>query len=139
MGNSTAHGGVIVAGDPRVLIGDKGKGDGRPAPALAGTHRAALTQAASSGAPFCEECEAARRELARAPVPGSVDPNTQRIALRSAAVGGHAFCAECERARREMTAPPDPGAAQGTGLREAAISGAAFCEECERAAAAAHA
>ena len=44
LGDSTAHGGVIVAGNPTVLIG------GAPPP----TQAAALKAAATSGKPFCE-------------------------------------------------------------------------------------
>jgi uncharacterized Zn-binding protein involved in type VI secretion len=48
LGDSTAHGGVIVAGCPTVMIGTS-------------PQSATLTAAATSGAPFCEECEKARK------------------------------------------------------------------------------
>ena len=43
IGDNTAHGGVIVAGCPTVMIGEMGQG-------------AALAVAAQVGAPFCAEC-----------------------------------------------------------------------------------
>jgi uncharacterized Zn-binding protein involved in type VI secretion len=52
LGDSTAHGGKIVVGCPTVLIGTS-------------PQSFALTGAAASGAPFCEECEKARQELAK--------------------------------------------------------------------------
>lgn len=45
MGDLTAHGGTIVMGFPTVMIGDMGQGS-------------ALTAAAQTGAPFCEQCTA---------------------------------------------------------------------------------
>jgi uncharacterized Zn-binding protein involved in type VI secretion len=50
LGDSTAHGGVIVVGCPTVIIGDS-------------PQSFALTGAAASGQPFCEECEKARKAL----------------------------------------------------------------------------
>ncbi len=50
LGDPTSHGGVVVAGCPTVIIGSSGQG-------------ATLTAAATTGAPFCEECEKAREEL----------------------------------------------------------------------------
>ncbi len=52
IGDPTAHGGVIVAGEPTVIIGDS---------AQAGVMRAA----SQSGAPFCEECARARARAAQ--------------------------------------------------------------------------
>jgi uncharacterized Zn-binding protein involved in type VI secretion len=49
IGDPTAHGGVIVMGAPNVLIGEAGQGF-------------ALAGAAKSGAPYCEECEKARKK-----------------------------------------------------------------------------
>lgn len=43
MGDNTAHGGMIAIGFPTVMIGDTGQGN-------------ALTNAAKTGAPFCEKC-----------------------------------------------------------------------------------
>lgn len=68
IGDSTVHGGVIVAGCPTVLIGDTGQG-------------ATLKGAAADGTPFCEECEKAKKALAKleetpppnAPPEGSAD------------------------------------------------------------------
>lgn len=48
IGDSTSHGGVIVAGCPTVIIGTS-------------PQSFALTGAAASGAPFCEECEKAKK------------------------------------------------------------------------------
>ena len=50
VGDPTNHGGVIVVGCPTVLIGSSGQGG-------------ALTAAATTGAPFCEECEKAAEQL----------------------------------------------------------------------------
>ncbi len=50
IGDSTQHGGVIVAGCPTVIIGSSGQGE-------------TLSAAATTGAPFCEECEKAREQL----------------------------------------------------------------------------
>jgi uncharacterized Zn-binding protein involved in type VI secretion len=52
MGDPTAHGGVIVLGEPTVMIGEAG-GGGAGGGGAAG---AALTAAAKSGSPFCEIC-----------------------------------------------------------------------------------
>ncbi|WP_082662110.1 PAAR domain-containing protein [Terracidiphilus gabretensis] len=52
MGDPTAHGGVIVLGEPTVMIGEAG-GGGAGAGGAAG---AAMTAAAKSGSPFCEIC-----------------------------------------------------------------------------------
>ena len=50
VGDSTSHGGVVVAGCPTVIIGSSGQGE-------------TLTVAATTGAPFCEECERAKKQL----------------------------------------------------------------------------
>jgi uncharacterized Zn-binding protein involved in type VI secretion len=50
LGDQTDHGGSIVLGCPTVLIGASGQG-------------AALSAAAGTGAPFCEECEKAKKQL----------------------------------------------------------------------------
>lgn len=50
LGDPTAHGGVIVQGEPTVLIGSVSQG-------------AVLRAAARSGVPFCEECERARARM----------------------------------------------------------------------------
>lgn len=68
IGDPTAHGGVLVAGCPTVLIGESGQGS-------------TLRGAAKDGTPFCEECERLKKlkELeeqvapANAPPPGSAD------------------------------------------------------------------
>lgn len=68
IGDSTAHGGVIVAGCPTVLIGESGQG-------------ATLKGASADGTPFCEECEKAKKALLEkekvpppnAPPPGSAE------------------------------------------------------------------
>lgn len=49
LGDPTNHGGVIVAGCPTVIIGTSGQS-------------LTLKAAASSGTPFCEECEKARKQ-----------------------------------------------------------------------------
>lgn len=51
LGDPTAHGGVVVAGCPTVLIG-------------AAAQVVTLKAAASQGTPFCEECEKAKRAAA---------------------------------------------------------------------------
>jgi hypothetical protein len=68
IGDNTAHGGVIVAGCPTVLIGDAGGGGGGGGGgAGAGLSNAssfqdpaaqaqALINAARNGMPFCERC-----------------------------------------------------------------------------------
>ncbi len=68
IGDPTAHGGVLVAGCPTVLIGESGQG-------------ATLRGAAKDGTPFCEECERLKKlkeqaekvAPANAPPPGSAD------------------------------------------------------------------
>jgi uncharacterized Zn-binding protein involved in type VI secretion len=50
LGDPTNHGGSIVLGCPTVMIGSSGQGD-------------ALSAAATTGAPFCEECEKAKKKL----------------------------------------------------------------------------
>jgi uncharacterized Zn-binding protein involved in type VI secretion len=50
LGDPTAHGGVIVAGCPTVIIGTSGQS-------------LTLKAAAADGKPFCEECEKARKKL----------------------------------------------------------------------------
>ncbi|MBI4703215.1 MAG: PAAR domain-containing protein [Deltaproteobacteria bacterium] len=66
IGDPTAHGGVIVVGCPSVLIGDSGQG-------------CTLRLAAKSGAPFCEECERAKKqqekELLSPPPPNQPPPD----------------------------------------------------------------
>ena len=73
MGDMTAHGGVIVKGEPTVLIGDGGGGGGGGAGAaggagmmlpiaaeggdvLAQAMAQAMIAAAKDGKPFCEQC-----------------------------------------------------------------------------------
>lgn len=68
IGDPTNHGGVIVAGCPTVLIGESGQGY-------------TLRGAAVSGAPFCEECEKAKKEaekkaLEKAPPPNVPPPDS---------------------------------------------------------------
>ncbi len=74
MGDMTAHGGMITTGYPTVLIGEMSPGATIVIPKLVAIvvailkkelikptlQKGALLQAADSGAPFCEECEAAR-------------------------------------------------------------------------------
>lgn len=65
MGDNTAHGGVIVAGAPTVIIGDAGGGGGGGGAGMAssGAYQApaaqakALAAAARDGTPFCERCQ----------------------------------------------------------------------------------
>jgi hypothetical protein len=111
---------------------------------------AALKAASARGAPFCEECEKAKRELAAAKAKEEaedpVDAPTQAAALKGASARGAPFCEECEKAKRELAAAKAAGApeappaesavdgpAQAATLRSAAQSGAPFCEECEKA------
>jgi uncharacterized Zn-binding protein involved in type VI secretion len=81
MGDMCAHGGTIVLGQPNVLIGEMSPGapgtpagmaamanfmieihklPGGKAGALAARQTVTLSEAAVTGAPFCEICEAAR-------------------------------------------------------------------------------
>ena len=57
--DTTTHGGVIITGQPNVLIGDRG-GGGAPMSAVPATNpaaqAAALAEASMAGAPFCEIC-----------------------------------------------------------------------------------
>ncbi len=75
IGDMTAHGGVIVAGCPTVIIGDAGGGGGGGAGAGAGAGTAmprlaseggaadpagmakVLVAAGNTGTPFCEQCQ----------------------------------------------------------------------------------
>jgi uncharacterized Zn-binding protein involved in type VI secretion len=65
MGDSTAHGGVIVIGFPTVIIGDAGGGGG-PGMAMAkagamgnpAAQAKTMIAAAQEGAPFCAKCAA---------------------------------------------------------------------------------
>ncbi len=67
LGDSCAHGGKIVVGCPTVLIGDNSSGMPlsimlemvKVVPVLA--QKAAMKQAAETGAPFCEKCEAMKK------------------------------------------------------------------------------
>lgn len=52
LGDPTVHGGRIVVGCPTVLIGETGQGS-------------TLSGAAKDGTPFCEECEKAKKALAK--------------------------------------------------------------------------
>jgi uncharacterized Zn-binding protein involved in type VI secretion len=52
MGDPTAHGGIIVLGEPTVMIGEAGMGGAGGG----GAQGSALTAAAKSGTPFCEIC-----------------------------------------------------------------------------------
>lgn len=58
IGDPTAHGGVIVAGCPTVLIGSTAQG-------------VTLVSAAGPGTPFCEECEKAKRQAKQRQVSSS--------------------------------------------------------------------
>jgi len=139
MGDNTAHGGVITAGCPTVLIGESGGGGGAGGGAAVAAdsmgrsvnreaQRAVLQSAARSGAPFCEACERARR----AQMPPPVDPRPDL--LRRAAVSGTPFCEKCEAARREAEPPPvAANASQRTALEQASREGTPFCEACEEA------
>jgi uncharacterized Zn-binding protein involved in type VI secretion len=59
VGDATDHGGVIVEGCPTVVIGTTPQTE-------------ALTAAATTGAPFCEECEKAKRQLEEQKDPGDL-------------------------------------------------------------------
>lgn len=74
LGDPTVHGGRIVAGCPTVIIGDTGQGS-------------TLAGAAKDGTPFCEECEKAKKALAKElgeappenhPPPGSANSLTEQ-------------------------------------------------------------
>lgn len=103
---------------------------------------AALQQASRLGAPFCEECERARRQVQTAPpelpvFSPDLDAVLQARTLRQAAAAGIPLCEECvQAARRQPVAGPDLEAVhQAQALREAALAGNAFCEECAQLAA----
>jgi uncharacterized Zn-binding protein involved in type VI secretion len=68
MGDTTAHGGTIILGEPTVIIGETGGGGGGGSAAAPGSpsssQKVALATAANKGTPFCEECEEAKKELA---------------------------------------------------------------------------
>jgi uncharacterized Zn-binding protein involved in type VI secretion len=77
IGDSTVHGGVIVAGCPTVIIGES-------------SQSFTLRSAAASGTPFCEECEKAKKaaeekERKEPPPPNAPPPNS---AAPTAAGGG---------------------------------------------------
>ena len=140
MGDNTAHGGVIVAGFPTVMIGDPGSGAGGGAP-LGGlaqqgvAQKIVLENAASNGSAFCEVSEPARRPE------GPPESAPQRTSLLLAAQTGVPFCEECAKAAREAAGPVpafvDPAPGQRQILKQAAADGVPFCEECAKAAAAA--
>ncbi|HYG30814.1 MAG TPA: PAAR domain-containing protein [Allosphingosinicella sp.] len=109
IGDNTAHGGVIVAGCPTVLIGDAGGGGGGGGGgAGAGmsaaasfqdpaAQAAALINAARSGTPFCERCAAA----AAAPKGWSSVTGNEANALASATLGAlrNGFVSAVEKLR----------------------------------------
>ncbi|MBX9600914.1 MAG: hypothetical protein K2X35_07920 [Bryobacteraceae bacterium] len=100
---------------------------------------AALRRASRLGAPFCEECERARRQVAVLPQevpvfsPG-LDAALQAHTLRAAAAAGIPFCEECvqDAQRQPLSGPELDAVNQAQALRAAAQSGNAFCEECAR-------
>jgi uncharacterized Zn-binding protein involved in type VI secretion len=63
LGDPTQHGGVLVTGCPTVIIGESGQG-------------AALSGAAKTGAPFCEECEKAKQAAEEAALQAPPPPNS---------------------------------------------------------------
>lgn len=76
LGDSTDHGGKIVVGAPTVIIGTS-------------SQSFALTGASASGAPFCEECEKARKaeEAAKKKTP----PNSDTASAPAAAPKSPSF------------------------------------------------
>ncbi len=74
IGDPTNHGGVVVAGCPTVIIGDTGQGE-------------ALKGAAASGAPFCEECEKARKAL---------EEELKKQKLPDDTISGEQYISKCE-------------------------------------------
>ncbi len=71
IGDPTVHGGVIVVGCPTVIIGDSGQG-------------CAMKSAAANAAPFCEECEKAKKEpppkeQKKEPPPNKPPPNAAAL------------------------------------------------------------
>jgi len=75
MGDMTAHGGVIILGCPRVLIGDAGGGggggggvasSGMTTSITLGEVQAQTLTDAEEGTPFCERCAAAAAARAAA-------------------------------------------------------------------------
>jgi len=73
IGDMTVHGGVIVKGEPTVLIGIPGQGS-------------VLQSAARSGTPFVSQC------------PETEPPEpVQEETMKNAAEDGKAFCEECSK------------------------------------------
>ena len=89
-----------------------------------GSQAQTLADAADDGAPFCEECERARQQLASSPPPAQApapipppppppeksfpsanhDAKAQAKTLSEAAASGVPFCEECEKARQQAAA-----------------------------------
>jgi len=110
LGDQTAHGGIIVAGCPTVLIGTSGGGGGggagggggRAIAPSAGTLQGMTMRAAKRDAkPFCEECaraQARRRSGQQAETSGHSEAQAaQRAALTSGRRRAAAFCKECSK------------------------------------------
>jgi hypothetical protein len=97
-----------------------------------------LKKAAAEGKPFCEECEAAKRQKELTLNETENEEQRQADTLKKAAAEGKPFCEECEAAKRQKelslyeTASPGDTQQAGT-LKHAADEGKPFCEECERA------
>ena len=122
MGDPTAHGGVIVAGCPTVLIGEVAPGSpaspvlplpvkqamaamNSTAASSAAQQVATMKSAAQKGVPFCEKCAAlaaAKAEEKKNPKPVAAAmtglKTDQSVALTDSAKSGTPFCEKCAAA-----------------------------------------
>jgi len=97
LGDPTAHGGVLVSGHPNVLIGETGQGS-------------TLAGASATGAPFCEECEKAKKALAEGKVPEpSAPPPDSAMITPQQAKGLNQTREEIAKRAAESNTQPDDG------------------------------
>lgn len=98
MGDQTAHGGMIAAGCPTVLIGESGGGGGgggggAQVALSSGTLQGMTMRAAKRSAkPFCEQCA---RALRATPADAPVRSLPQRDTLTAARRAAAPFCEQC--------------------------------------------
>jgi phage protein D len=92
-----------------------------------------MREAARTGAPFCEKCEAAHKAVEAAAKAAEAERRAQAelaaAKTRATAVTASATAAGATTSRQAATT----AAAQAATLRSAAASGAPFCEKCEAA------
>ncbi len=114
---------------------------------------AMLEDAAEQGAPFCEECEKAKRTPPpppvaeapppppppQAPAPQAPPPppktpaEAQAEVFQEAAQDAAPFCEACEQARQDEGTQEETAEAAAQAQQDAAEDGTAFCEECAEA------